>query len=86
MTYFYWTMAVLTISTFIPSAFFVVLFAATGEEGCMRRARTLWEFAKLCGLVGFNVGIWGDVVVAIVTGAGSPSEGFGRAPQHPASL
>ena len=65
MTYFYWTMAVLTISTFIPSAFFVVLFAATGEEGCMRRAKTLWRFAKLFGLLGFNVGIWGHVVVAL---------------------
>ena len=28
------------------------LFAATGEEGCMRRAKALWGFAKLFGLVG----------------------------------
>jgi hypothetical protein len=65
MTYFYWTMAVLTISTFVPSALYVVLYAATGEEGCMRRARMLWGFAKLFGLIGFNVGIWGHVLVAL---------------------
>jgi hypothetical protein len=65
MTYFYWTMAVLTIATFIPSAFYMILFAATGEEGCLRRARSLWGFSKLFGLAGFNIGIWGHVLVAI---------------------
>jgi hypothetical protein len=65
MKYFYWTMAVLTISTFIPSAFFIGLYAATGEDGCLRRARTLWGFAKLFGLVGFNVGIWGHVLIGL---------------------
>jgi hypothetical protein len=65
MTYFYWTMAVLTISTFIPSAFFMALFAATGEDGCLRRARALWGFAKLFGLVGFNVGVWGHVLIGL---------------------
>jgi hypothetical protein len=65
MTIFYWTMAVLTVSTFIPSAFFMVLYGATGEDGCLRRARMLWGFAKLFGLVGFNVGIWGHVAVAL---------------------
>ncbi len=65
MTYFYWTMAVLTISTFIPSAFFMVLYAATGEDGCLRRARAFWGFAKLFGLVGFNVGVWGHVLIGL---------------------
>jgi hypothetical protein len=58
-------MAVLTISTFVPSAFFIGLYAATGEDGCLRRAKTLWGFAKLFGLVGFNVGIWGHVAVGL---------------------
>jgi hypothetical protein len=65
VTYFYWTMAVLTISTFIPSAIFMALFAATGEDGCLRRAKALWGFAKLFGLVGFNVGVWGHVAIGI---------------------
>jgi hypothetical protein len=65
MTWFYWTMAVLTVTCFIPSAFYLVLFAATGEEGCMRRAKSFWGFAKLFGLIGFNVGIWGHVLVAL---------------------
>jgi hypothetical protein len=65
MTIFYWTMAVLTIATFVPSAAYVGLYAATGEEGCLRRAKTLWTFAKVFGLLGFNIGIWGHVVVAL---------------------
>ena len=43
----------------------MVLYGATGEDGCLRRARLLWGFAKLFGLVGFNVGIWGHVAVAL---------------------
>jgi len=65
MTIFYWTMAILTIGTFVPSAIYVVLYAATGEEACMRRAGIFWGFAKVFGLLGFNIGIWGHVLVAI---------------------
>jgi hypothetical protein len=65
MTYFYWTMAVLTIATFIPSAFFMILYAATGEDGCLRRAKTLWGYTKLFGLLGFNIGVWGHVLVGL---------------------
>jgi hypothetical protein len=65
MTYFYWTMAVLTIATFIPSAFFMILYAATGEDGCLRRAKALWSYSKLFGLLGFNIGIWGHVLVGL---------------------
>jgi hypothetical protein len=65
MTIFYWTMAILTIGTFVPSALYVGLYAATGEEGCMRRARIFWGFAKVFGLLGFNIGVWGHVAVAL---------------------
>ena len=65
VAYFYWMMAVLTISTFIPSVVFVVLFACTGEDGCLRRARALFSWAKLFALLGFNIGIWGHVAVAL---------------------
>jgi hypothetical protein len=65
MTWFYWTMAVLTIATFVPSAFFMVLYATTGEDGCLRRAKTLWGYSKLFGLLGFNIGVWGHVLVGV---------------------
>ncbi len=42
-----------------------MLYAATGEEACARRARIFWNSAKLVGLLGFNIGIWGHVVVAL---------------------
>ena len=65
MTIFYWTMAVLTVATMLPSLMYVVLYATTGEEACARRARLLFNASKLFGLLGFNIGIWGHVLVAI---------------------
>jgi hypothetical protein len=65
MKIFYIVMAVLTIGTFLPSAMYIVLYAATGEEGCIRRARILWNSAKVFGLLGFNIGVWGHVAVAL---------------------
>ena len=65
MTIFYWVMAGLIIATFLPSAMYVGLYAATGEEACMRRARIFWNTSKLLGLMAFNIGVWGHVAVAI---------------------
>jgi hypothetical protein len=65
MTAFYWVMGVLIVGTFVPSALYMLLFAFTGEEGCLRRARMLWNSARVLGLVGFNVGIWGHVAVGL---------------------
>ena len=65
MIVFYWVMGVLTVGTFLPSVIYILLYAFTGEEGCVRRARTLFAWAKLFGLLGFNIGIWGHVVVAL---------------------
>jgi len=65
MTIFYWVMGALTAATFMPSVFFMLLYAFTGEDGCLRRAQALFAWAKLFGLLGFNIGIWGHVVVAL---------------------
>ena len=65
MTVFFWVMATLTVATFVPSVFFMLLYAFTGEEGCLRRARALFGWAKMLGLLGFNLGIWGHVLVAV---------------------
>lgn len=65
MTIFYWVMATLTVATFLPSVMYILLFAFTGEDACLRRARALFNWAKLFGLAGMNIGIWGHVLVAV---------------------
>ena len=65
MIVFYWVMGVLTVGTFVPSVVFILLYAFTGEDGCLRRARALFGWAKMFGLMGFNIGIWGHVAVAL---------------------
>jgi hypothetical protein len=53
------------VATFIPSALYPVLYAATGEEACIRRARILWKIAKVFAPLTFNIAIWGLVAVAL---------------------
>ena len=65
MTIFYWIMATLTVATFLPSVLYFLLYAFTGEDGCLRRSRALFGWAKMFGLAGFNIGIWGHVLVAV---------------------
>ncbi len=65
MTAFYWTMAVLIVGTFVPSALYLVLYAATGEDACLRRARKLWDFTRVLTVFGFNILIWGHVLVGL---------------------
>jgi hypothetical protein len=65
MTAFYVVMAALTAATFLPSAFFMLLYAFTGEEGCLRRARALFGWTKVLALLGVNLGIWGHVAAGI---------------------
>ena len=55
MTVFYWVMGVLIAGTFVPSVLYLVLYASTGEDGCLRRARGL----------GGNILIWGHVIVGL---------------------
>ncbi len=65
MTVFYWVMGVLIVCTFVPSVLFLVLYAATGEDGCLRRARGLWNYSRLFTLLAGNILIWGHVIVGL---------------------
>lgn len=65
MRIFYWTMAVLIVGTLLPSILYLVLYAATGEPACIQRARTLWNISRVFALLGFNLLIWGHVVVGL---------------------
>ena len=65
MTVFYWTMAVLIMGTFLPSLLYIVLYAATGEPACLRRAKGFWTYTRLFTLFGINLLIWGHVLVGL---------------------
>jgi hypothetical protein len=65
MTVFYWVMGVLVVGTFVPSVLYLVLYAVTGEDGCMRRARGLWNYTRLLTLFAGNILIWGHVIVGL---------------------
>jgi hypothetical protein len=65
VTVFYGVMAALFLATLVPSTLYVGLYAFTGEEGCMRRARALWNTAKVLALATFNIAVWGHVAVAL---------------------
>jgi hypothetical protein len=65
MTVFYIVMAGLIVATFVPSALYLLLYAFTGEEGCLRRARLLWNTTRVLTLAAFNLGVWGHVAVGI---------------------
>ena len=65
MIVFYWVMAVLIVGTFVPSVLYLVLYAVTGEDACMRRARGLWNYTRLFSLFAGNLLIWGHVIVGL---------------------
>jgi len=65
MTIFYWVMGVLIVGTLLPSALYLLLYMATGEEACIRRARVLWNVARVAALFGVNVLIWGHVAYGL---------------------
>jgi hypothetical protein len=65
MTVFYWVMGVLIVGTFVPSVLYLLLFFATGEHECSRRARVLWNVSRVFTLFGFNILIWGHVAVGL---------------------
>ena len=65
MTYFYWTMGLLIVGSLVPSVLYLLLYAVTGEDGCMRRARALWNFTRVVALFGTNILIWGHVLVGL---------------------
>lgn len=65
MTIFYWLMGVLIVATFVPSAFYFVLYAVTGENACAQRARALWNFTRVLSMFGANLLIWGHVAIGL---------------------
>jgi hypothetical protein len=65
MIVFYWVMGTLTVLCFVPSLIYIVLYGVTGEESCARRAKAFWQWAKVFGLGGFNITIWGHVIVGL---------------------
>ncbi|MCI1191722.1 hypothetical protein MOJ79_07695 [Calidifontimicrobium sp. SYSU G02091] len=65
MTVFYWVMGVLIVGTFVPSALYFVLYGVTGEDACLRRARTLWGFTRVFSLLAFNILVWGHVAAGL---------------------
>ncbi|HET9823498.1 MAG TPA: hypothetical protein VFQ16_16905 [Burkholderiaceae bacterium] len=64
MTAFYWVMGALVVLTLAPSAVYLLLYAFLGEEGCLARARTLFNLGRVFALLAFNIGVWGNVAVA----------------------
>ncbi len=65
MRIFYWLMGVLIMGTFVPSVFYLLLYAWTGEDSCARRAKALWNFSRVFFGLGVNILIWGHVVVGL---------------------
>jgi hypothetical protein len=65
MKVFYWVMGVLIAGTFVPSVLYLVLYAVSGEDACLRRARALWNAARVFTLFGVNLLIWGHVIVGL---------------------
>ncbi len=65
MTVFYWVMGVAIVGTLLPSLMYVLLYAFTGEPACAARARILWNVSRVFALAGFNLLIWGHVVVGL---------------------
>jgi hypothetical protein len=65
MTFFYWFMVVVIVGTFVPSVLFLVLYAATGEDGHFKRARSLFTVTRLFTLIALNTLIWGHLLVSL---------------------
>jgi hypothetical protein len=65
MTAFYWVMGVLIVGTFVPSVLYLLLYATTGEQTCLRRAQALWNVSRVFSLLGFNLLVWGHVVYGL---------------------
>lgn len=65
MTVFYWVMGVLIVGTLTPAVLYWVLYFATGEPACERRARGFWMASRVFALLGFNVLVWGHVVYGL---------------------
>ena len=65
MPIFYRVMAVLIVGTLVPSVFFLLLYAIHGDRSHADRARSLWNFSRLCVMLGVNLLNWGHVAVGL---------------------
>lgn len=65
MTFFYWFMAAVMAATLLPSALFLGIYVFTGEDAALDRARKLWNFLRVFTLLGFNLTLWGHVIVGV---------------------
>ena len=65
MKIFYWVMSLLILGTLLPSVLFLVLYAATGNDVLAQRASRLWAVARSLALFGFNILVWGHVIVGL---------------------
>jgi hypothetical protein len=65
MKFFYWAMSIVIVGTFVPAAVYMGLYAVTGEDGCLRRAKSLWTVTRVFTLFAFNLLIWGHVAVGL---------------------
>lgn len=64
MTFFYWLMAVVMAATLLPSLLYLGIYLFTGETEALERAVKWWNFLRVFTLLGFNLMLWGHVVVA----------------------
>ncbi len=65
MKIFYWVMGLLVVGTFLPSALFMAIYAATGRPEAAFRAKAFWAYTKVFALLGFNILVWGHVAVGL---------------------
>lgn len=65
MTFFYWLMAVVMAATLVPSLLYLGIYLFTGADEALERAAKLWNFTRAFTLLGFNIMLWGHVVVAV---------------------
>lgn len=65
MAIFYWVLCVLIVGTFVPSAFLMLVYGITGNDAALSRARGLWAYTRMFALAGFNILVWGHVLVGL---------------------
>jgi len=64
MKFFYGFMLLVMAATLLPSALYMGIYVFTGADEALDRARKLWNFLRVFTLLGFNLMLWGHVVVA----------------------
>jgi hypothetical protein len=65
MNFFYGLMLFVMAATLLPSVFYLGLFLFTGAPEALERAAKMWNFLRAFTLLGFNVTVWGNVLVGL---------------------